>query len=1007
MSNHLIIGLGGTGGKIIRAFRKIIFQEFRKTDPDDVNIGYLHVDSDEGMMAPDDPSWKILGRLVQLGKNQQVCIQGANLHQHLNNINSFPGIKPWIGNREQWNDILKSFQGVNILGGQKRRLGRFLLACHVDNFVNQLTLQISELQRMSQKSDVTLHVCCGLAGGTGSGIILDVLAQIRKHFPYSEENGHFRLIAYTLLPEKNPKPGWNTGNYHANGYAALLELNALSAGQFVPYDISVGGRIKSNSVMFNGLYLFSNQNERGNVLDVEEQVPEMMADFLYQKIVAVRNIAWEDLRKSENMENGDSTPEIAPIPGSKIPERAKRFLAFGIKRVAIPDEEIKEYLSYHFARQVVLHLKFNNWDETAGFTERAKPKDFHSFVAEKATQSEWLLSDEHLCLSKAILQQDINKNWETIDEDWQKVVPNFTSTVRDHSPKKNWLERLPKLFETRFDNQFRSGKRGEVGGVKKFYELKQEALSQMAKEIRHKIEETLFTDWRNGVKSVHEIVTLGDALIKSLDKRRKEISAKILQREKEAKSARDKIAEVNQKWGKAWIGKIFSANNMLDQQAANLCDLYIAQTWVEALAFSEKLTDVVLEELRRFQTDLVKSMNIVTKAVEEFDKMLAQRIRDNTKADITKQLVRFYDPNAVKAITNQLISNEQIQKNCATEVRFQVVSKMGQNPDFSTFAQLDISTFIDTVVIQSEQNAQMEHDRHVESAKRLVGVSIIEKLKGEYENDQQALQLYVNDLVEHACNYLSFNTAELNRQGVGIPNSPNMSSLFTVVLPQAPEHQRFLTTLKEAFRSAYTGDVKFLHSDNKPNEIAMVNITNLFPLRFVDMVSFLRDKYLARIDNTEDSLRTKLEIHTEDSDFPSLFVPSSDEMEKEAIPYLLLAKSMDLIVQLDNPKTGSKQFAFMQHDNVDVLPPINLGKTFIDSFKELNDLVLLEAIKRRVNNLLETDYLHRKKRDDLVNAMLEEVGRIRQEECGNDLEDPIYKQFYEGRKAAVEILNRG
>jgi hypothetical protein len=28
-SNHLIVGLGGTGGKIIPAFRKTIFQEFR------------------------------------------------------------------------------------------------------------------------------------------------------------------------------------------------------------------------------------------------------------------------------------------------------------------------------------------------------------------------------------------------------------------------------------------------------------------------------------------------------------------------------------------------------------------------------------------------------------------------------------------------------------------------------------------------------------------------------------------------------------------------------------------------------------------------------------------------------------------------------------------------------------------------------------------------------------------------------------------------------------------
>lgn len=33
--NHFIIGPGGTGGKIIRAFRKAIYQEFREGSPDD------------------------------------------------------------------------------------------------------------------------------------------------------------------------------------------------------------------------------------------------------------------------------------------------------------------------------------------------------------------------------------------------------------------------------------------------------------------------------------------------------------------------------------------------------------------------------------------------------------------------------------------------------------------------------------------------------------------------------------------------------------------------------------------------------------------------------------------------------------------------------------------------------------------------------------------------------------------------------------------------------------
>ena len=33
MSNHLIIGLGGTGGKVLREFRKRVYEEFRSNEP--------------------------------------------------------------------------------------------------------------------------------------------------------------------------------------------------------------------------------------------------------------------------------------------------------------------------------------------------------------------------------------------------------------------------------------------------------------------------------------------------------------------------------------------------------------------------------------------------------------------------------------------------------------------------------------------------------------------------------------------------------------------------------------------------------------------------------------------------------------------------------------------------------------------------------------------------------------------------------------------------------------
>ena len=339
MRNHLIIGLGGTGGKIVRALRKNIFQEFRRNDPGIVNLRYLYVDSSREMMALDDVSWKTLGESVQLDKRSQLLITGSDLTKILNNLNDFPSIQPWIGSRQQWQDILGSIVGET-LGGQKRRLGRFLFACKSRDFKHQLNELVKELTTGADAA-VTFHLCAGLAGGTGSGSLIDVISQIRSLYRAPKT---YRIVVYGLLPEEIPYQNWDTGNYHANGYAALKELNALSVRNLRPHDISGTGERLELEDPFNGCYLFTNHNENGLKVDVEKQLPNIVADFLFQKILSIKNAnAVQLLERMENAENGDGTPETRP--GSNAPERSKRFLAFGIKRLAIPETEIREYLT--------------------------------------------------------------------------------------------------------------------------------------------------------------------------------------------------------------------------------------------------------------------------------------------------------------------------------------------------------------------------------------------------------------------------------------------------------------------------------------------------------------------------------------------------------------------------------------------------------------------------------------------------------------------------------------
>src|ERR1039457_440228 len=145
MPNHLVIGLGGNGGKMIRSFRKLIYQNHRSEDPAGISLRFLYVDSSDEMMAHDDPTWKILGTSVQLQKTSQLLIKGINLDQVLNSLGDYPGIGPWLGSRDQFRVMVASQDAANVFGGQKRRLGRFLFACKAIDFQRQVKQLVSAI----------------------------------------------------------------------------------------------------------------------------------------------------------------------------------------------------------------------------------------------------------------------------------------------------------------------------------------------------------------------------------------------------------------------------------------------------------------------------------------------------------------------------------------------------------------------------------------------------------------------------------------------------------------------------------------------------------------------------------------------------------------------------------------------------------------------------------------------------------------------------------------------
>lgn len=62
MANHLFIGLGGTGGKVLRELRKRVFEEFHSNEPGNgIFLDYIYVDSSDDDLN-NRTGWKVMSK---------------------------------------------------------------------------------------------------------------------------------------------------------------------------------------------------------------------------------------------------------------------------------------------------------------------------------------------------------------------------------------------------------------------------------------------------------------------------------------------------------------------------------------------------------------------------------------------------------------------------------------------------------------------------------------------------------------------------------------------------------------------------------------------------------------------------------------------------------------------------------------------------------------------------------------------------------------------------------
>jgi Tubulin like len=983
--NHLLIGLGGTGGKVLRSFRKLSFQTYRGEPPPGTVIDYLFVDSDPKSFREDDPSWTVLGRSVGLSKRNQLPIQQADLRAVIENLNSHPNLKPWIGDRKAWGELLAGLD-IDAAGGQKRRLGRFLFAMSARRFKDSVSTLVREMQDLGRTAETTFHIFTGLAGGTGSGSVVDVVAQLRKLFPDKKQ----RIIVYAYLPDLNPPSNWNTGNYHANAYAALMELNAMSAGAWSPYDV-IDGTVQPRDFWFNGCYVFTDENDQGFRASIEGELTDILADFVFHKIVVAGKVAWEDLPRFENSENGDAAAEA--LAGTGKGQRAVRFMSFGIRRISFPEESIREYLTYDFVAQSLRQLQHNNWLDGLGFSDQARPRTDAEFVASAKQRDAWCLTDEHLRLIRPIIETEASRKWKPIEQEWQDWETHYLSLARQQAGKVEWLKELKTLFTSAYDQNYRGA------GVSQFFATYERDLRSLASAVRDLVERAVFDDWRVGTASLSEASRVVSALLTDLSARRDALDNDIVKREQTAEELFRQFADLERRWPQiGMVGSLLgSYERALTQAAMLLRDRAIANTAIEGLRFAKRLISEISEQLTDLKAAVDSAAANVGNAAEEAMRTMRARSpnRDSGPLLATNSgyVLRLEDSKGIEAVRRKLSLDEKEQHTQTATVRAGIVSALGQQANFKALSsQLAGSGIRNTIIATCEENVESAHQRLIEQrSERVLGVSILQKLQQEWGSNPEKIAREVNALARSAGRFLAFDETEINMHFDGRSGAPRATEAFAVMLPEAPEFKEFVGELKTAFRNARAGQVSFVSTHERGNEISMVTLVNLFPLRFARVVRALRERYHQRIASYGRD-RTVLEVHLEGDarGLPDLFIADAGEIRTSARPVILLAVALGILTQAANRSGGKPDWIISRKDDDGFdLPPIVLGTNLDAVIENISERALSE-LKLSVSQELQTA---KGLRDDVV-ATVRDALQIRMSAIKQQHNDEIQGQEY-------------
>lgn len=894
--NHILVGLGGTGGKILRAFKMRMFEEFptsdeRKKQP----VSLLYVDSTDEMMPKDGrprPDFRVMGQDASFTNNEFLNIKAVDVEYILDHIGNYPSVKGIV---ENVGAVKSAIGSLGQAAGQKRRAGRLLFAANAVGYVNSLKDAYFRAQEISGTSNnTTIYLFAGLSGGTGSGSVVDAVVQTRKTFPDA------KILVFAMIPERNlPKSDMDQGRYYQNGYAAMNELNALQTGRWAPQDVTGRDLINLYSDrtkgVADGLTVYSNVNENGLTINSLAELPKIVSDYAFARIFYVNDEdeVNSDILRAYNFENMDDFAlefDEAANTGAdgRIPvARTKKINSFGIKRIIYPELRVLKHITYTLGESVLYQFKFNNWRENQGFINEERNKDYRREYLSKENQQKWMLDLEHLTLEKKILESDTD--YPSFNDYWHDKAIGYAEEAKKSD---NPLNELDNILADFYSIHFRED------GVDGFYAAKDRVIPEMAKEVRRNIEHGLFEKWETGDISIVELQRVSRLLIERIGEIRTEIETALREEADNFKEIdNDRMANVEE-WSRLGILQrmIGTGAKRYAEHQGILTDYYTSKTRQAALEFAKKLAAKVSIEIGKLDADVSAFGQKISEAIDETEKLVtAQRKINKGLEDMRGAIIEVSEDEAMAEFEVDVKIDKIDMPNIARQLRQAILP----DTEFVSFGELANNISIDDIKdafdLKLTEIVRTKHNEKADAEKKVLGLNILTQLRQQLKTDDD-IKAFATKIVQQSGVYLKLNNDQIqlhlrNNEGNLSPTNPasiNKKAIL-VTIPSPDENEglkRFADKLEEAFKNSFnqsTARTTITINRNSPrkDELSIVTVSYCFPMRAIDWMTPYRKLYenFLHTGNPNTDAGNAILLHSEGngSQFPSLFAVENAE----------------------------------------------------------------------------------------------------------------------------------